>query len=52
MIDEPPANADAPPTHKPIASDRREVTVPAIPGGRTDRPLDLGTIPLVPIEQR
>jgi hypothetical protein len=28
------------------------VTVPAIPGGRTDEPLDLGTIPLVPIEQR
>jgi RNA polymerase sigma factor (sigma-70 family) len=52
VIDEPPANADAPPTHKPIASDRREVTVPAIPGGRTDEPLDLGTIPLVPIEQR
>ena len=33
VIDEPPANADAPPTHKPIPSDRREVTVPAIPGG-------------------
>ncbi len=27
-----------------IATARREVTVPAMPGGRSDEPLDLGTI--------
>ncbi len=28
------------------------VTVPEMPGGRSDEPLDLGTIPLVPIKKR
>ena len=35
-----------------MATARREVTVPEMPGGRSDEPLDLGTIPLVPIKNR
>ncbi len=35
-----------------LGTARRNVTVPAMPGGRSDVPLDLGTIPLVPIEKR
>jgi RNA polymerase sigma factor (sigma-70 family) len=34
-----------------LGSARREVTVPEMPGGRSDEPLDLGTIPLEPIKK-
>ncbi len=37
--------------HEPLASIRREVVVPPIPGGRSDEPLDLGAIPLVAVEK-
>jgi RNA polymerase sigma factor (sigma-70 family) len=50
VVDEPPPNPDAPLTNKPMASVRREVTVPEMSGGRSDEPLDLGTIPLVLIK--
>ena len=35
-----------------IAKARREVTVPEMPGGRSDEPLDLGEIPLIPVPPR
>jgi hypothetical protein len=54
VVLEPPLvpNPDAPPTDRAMATARREVTVPEMPGGRSDEPLDLGTIPLVPIKNR
>ena len=51
VVNEPTSGPDAPPTHKPIASVRRELVVPEMPGGRSDLPLDLGTISLQPIKQ-
>lgn len=38
------------PTDRAMATAHREVTVPEMPGGRSDEPLDLGTIPLVPAQ--
>ena len=38
--------------HAPLGTARRDLTVPEMPGGRSDEPLDLGTIPLVPIPKR
>jgi hypothetical protein len=32
-----------------LGTARREVIVPQMPGGRSDEPFDLGTIPLVPV---
>jgi protocatechuate 3,4-dioxygenase beta subunit len=48
-IRKPALNLDDWPT-KAMATARREVTVPEMPGGRSDEPLDLGTIPLVPVK--
>ena len=39
-------------SHVPLASAQREVIVPEMPGGRSDKPLDLGAIPLVPLEKK
>jgi RNA polymerase sigma factor (sigma-70 family) len=50
-VNEPPADPQGPPSYKPIGTARREVTVPEMPGGRSDEPLDLGTIPLEPIKK-
>ena len=52
VVLEPPLVPSAPPTNPAMAKARREVTVPAMPGGRSDEPLDLGTIPLVPIKNQ
>ena len=52
VVDEPVRDPQDPPTHAPIGSARRELTVPEMPGGRRDEPLDLGAIPLVPIEKK
>ena len=52
VVDEPVRDPQAPPTHAPIGSARRELTVPEMPGGRSDEPLDLGAIPLVPLEEK
>jgi RNA polymerase sigma factor (sigma-70 family) len=35
--------------HEPLASVRRQVHVPPMPGGRSDEPLDLGSIPLAAV---
>jgi hypothetical protein len=35
-----------------IATARREVVVPPMPGGRSDEPLDLGTIPVTVVAKR
>ena len=51
VVNEPPADPPGPPTHKPIGTARRLVTVPEMPGGRSDEPMDLGTIPLEPIKE-
>jgi hypothetical protein len=52
VVLEPPRVPNDPPTDQAIATARREVTIPEMPGGRSDEPLDLGAIPLVPIEKR
>ncbi len=36
--------------HESLASTRREVVVPAMPGGRSDEPLDLGRIPVTAVK--
>lgn len=35
----------------PIATARRDITVPEIPGGRSDDPLDIGVIAVEPKEK-
>jgi hypothetical protein len=52
VVLEPPRVPSDPPTDRAMATARREVTVPEMPGGRSDEPLDLGTIPLVPIKNQ
>jgi hypothetical protein len=37
--------------HEVLASVRREVIVPPIPGGRSDEPLDLCKIPLMEVKE-
>ncbi len=39
-------------SHTPLASARREVIVRVMADGRSDQPLDLGTIPLEPLQKR
>ena len=39
-------------TTRVLATARRKVVVPPIPGDRSDEPLDLGAIPLVPLEKK
>ena len=51
VVDEPPHNPQDSPSHKALGTARREVIVPEMPGGRSDEPLDLGTIPLVPVKK-
>jgi RNA polymerase sigma factor (sigma-70 family) len=51
VVDEPARDPQGPPSHEPIGTARRVVTVPQMPGGRSDEPLDLGTIPLEPIKK-
>jgi hypothetical protein len=40
------------PAAEPIATAFREVQVPEMPGGRSDEPLDLGSIPVVAIKKQ
>ncbi len=37
--------------NKTIATGRREVVVPAMPGGRSDEPMDLGKVPITVVEK-
>ena len=48
VVNEAPQDPQGPPSYKVLGTARRDVTVPEMPGGRSDEPLDLGTIPLVP----
>ncbi len=52
VVLQPPLVPNAPSTKQAMATARRDVTVPEMPGGRSDEPLDLGAIPLVPIKKR
>jgi RNA polymerase sigma factor (sigma-70 family) len=46
IVNERPAEGGGLIGHEPLASVRRDVVVPAMPGGRSDEPLNLGAIPL------
>jgi peroxiredoxin len=50
-INEPSRDPSGRPSHQPLASARREVSVSEMPGGRSDEPLDLGTITLTPVKR-
>ena len=52
LLQEPPSSPFRPGGIEPIATARRDVTVPEMPGGRSDEPLDLGAISLVPVPPR
>ena len=52
MLSEPPRDPHQPGIgHDLLASANRTVVVPPIPGGRSDEPLDLGTIPVTAIRK-
>ncbi len=52
MLSEPPRDPYRPGIgHDFLATARREVVVPPMPGGRSDEPLDLGTIPVTAIKK-
>ena len=52
MLSEPPRDPHQPGIgHDLLASASRRVVVPPMPGGRSDEPLDLGTIPVTAIKK-
>ena len=52
LLREAPSNPSRRHDVEPIAGAHREVTVPDMPGGRSDQPLDLGEISLEPVPPR
>ena len=52
LLQEPPASPYQVAGGEVIGGAHRDVTIDEIPGGRTDEPLDLGAIPLVPTPPR
>jgi len=52
LLNEAPSNPYQPAGGEMIGTAHREVTVAEMPGGRSDAPLDLGEIPLVPVPPR
>ncbi len=52
MLQEPPASPNQVAGGEMIGGAHRDVTIDEIPGGRSDEPLDLGAIPLVPTPPR